>query len=137
LSLDWEAGWDGVSGTEWEAELTYGRFINRFTTFFAGIYAEGRDLRREEERLVSGVRYLLPGNFESFTWIDSDGELRLSLERELMLTPRLGIFAEAEYDTRERWSYHAGLSYILTQNTSATAIWDSKHGIGAGLTLRF
>jgi hypothetical protein len=54
-----------------------------------------------------------------------------------MLTPRLGIFAEAEYDTRERWSYKAGLSCILTQYTSVTALWDSKYGLGAGLTVRF
>lgn len=137
FALDWDAGWDGVSGTKWETELTYGRFINRFTTLFAGVYAEGHDLRRDEERLIAGVRYLLPGGFHSSTWIDSDAELRVSLERELMLTPRLGIFAEAEYDTRERWSYKAGLSCILTQYTSVTALWDSTYGLGAGLTLRF
>jgi CopA family copper-resistance protein len=137
FSLKWEAGWDGAEGTEWEADLTYGRFINRFTTVFAGIYAEGVDGIREEERLVAGIRYLLPGNFGSTVWIDSDGEARISLERELMLTPRLAVFGEAEYDTREEWSYQAGFEYILTQYASATALWDSEHGIGAGVTIRF
>jgi FtsP/CotA-like multicopper oxidase with cupredoxin domain len=137
FSLEWEAGWDGVEGTEWEAELTYGRFINRFTTVFAGVYAEGLDGTREEERLIGGIQYLLPGNFHSTAWIDSDGEARISLERELMLTPRLGIFGEAEYDTREKWSYQAGMEYILTQYVSATALWDSDYGIGAGVTIRF
>lgn len=137
FSLEWEAGWDGVEGTEWEMELTYGRFLNRFTTLFAGVYGEGVDGVREEERLIAGLRYLLPGNFSSSSWIDSDGEARVTLERELMLTPRLGIFGEVEFDTRDQWSYQAGLSYILTPYVSATTLWDSDHGAGAGLTIRF
>lgn len=136
-SLEWEAGWDGVEGTEWEADLTYGRFLNRFTTVFGGVYAEGVDGVREDERLIGGIRYLLPGNFASSTWVDSDGEARVSIERELMLTPRLGIFGETEYDTREKWSYQAGAEFIFTQYLSATALWDSHHGVGAGFTVRF
>ena len=137
VSLDWEAGWQDVDGIHWETDLTYGRFINRFTTLFAGVHAEGTDSRREQGRLIAGIRHLLPGNFESSTWIDSDGELRVSLERELMVTPRLSILGEAEYDTREHWSGKAGLSYILTRECSITTLWDSKYGIGAGLTIRF
>jgi hypothetical protein len=57
--------------------------------------------------------------------------------RELMLTPRIGIFGDVEFDTREKWSYQAGLSYTLTQYLSATALWDSHYGVGAGLTIRF
>ncbi len=137
VALEWEAGWEGVEETEWEAELTYGRFINRFTTLFAGGYAEGTDWTREEERLIAGLRYLLPGNFWSTAWIDSDGEARITLERELMLAPRLGISGEAEYDTRKKWAYQGSLNYILTQYVSATALWDSDYGLGAGVTIRF
>ena len=137
FELDWEAGWDGVSDTEWEAELTYGRFINRYTTVFAGAYAEGVDWTREDERLIGGLSYLLPGNFLSRAWIGSDGEARIGVSRELMLTPRLSLFGELEYDTREDWSYQAGLSYILTGNLSATTLWDSDFGLGAGFTVSF
>jgi len=42
-----------------------------------------------------------------------------------------------EYDTIENWSYQAGLTYALTQYVSATALWDSDYGVGAGLTIRF
>jgi hypothetical protein len=83
------------------------------------------------------VRYLLPGNFLSSTWIDSDGEARITLGRELMLTPRLSIFGEIEYDTRDYWSYQAGLSYLLTKSISATALGDSDYDVGAGVTVRF
>jgi len=137
LSLKWEAGWDGVEGTTWEGDLTYGRYINRFTTLFAGVYGEGVNSTREDERLIAGIRYLLPGNFLSQAWIDDEGEARFMIDRELMLTPRLGIFGEAEYDTLEDWSYQAGMSYALTQYVSATALWDSKYGVGAGFTFRF
>jgi len=137
FNLQWEAGWDGVADTQWEATLTYERFINRFTNVFVGVHAEGTDWTRGDERLVGGIRYLLPGNFLSSAWIDSDGEGRLTLDRELMLTPRLGIFGEIEYDTRESWSYQAGISYLLTKSFSATALWDSQYGVGAGMTVRF
>ena len=137
LSLKWEAGWRNVEGTDWEADVTYGRYFNRFTTVFAGIYAEGNDFTGENERLISGISYLLPGNFMSRAWLDSDNGARLSIDRELMLTPRLGIFGEAEYDTREKWSYQTGLSYTLTRSISATTLWDSDYGFGAGFTLRF
>lgn len=137
FSLSWEAGWEDVEDTTWEGELVYDRYINRFTSVFAGVYAEGVDFDSETERLIAGVRYTLPLNFMTSTWIDSDGEARLTIERELMLTPRLGIFGEAEYDTREKWSGQAGMSYMINENLSATGLWDSTYGVGGGFTFRF
>lgn len=137
LGLKWEAGWGRTEGTAWEGNLTYGRYLNRFTTVFAGVYAEGVNSTREDERVIAGIRYLLPGNFMSQAWIDNNGEARFMLDRKLMLTPRLGIFGEIEYDTLENWSSQAGLTYALTQYISATALWDSEYGVGAGFTIRF
>ncbi|RYD72347.1 MAG: hypothetical protein EOP84_23310 [Verrucomicrobiaceae bacterium] len=137
LSLEWEVGWNHVDNTNWEGDFTYGRYFNRFTTVFAGIYAEGFNSNSEAERAIGGISYLLPGNFLSRVWIDSDGGARVILDRELMLTPRLGLFGEVEYDTHDKWSSQAGLSYILTEYISATTLWDSDYGFGAGLTIRF
>lgn len=137
VGLNYEAGWNRVENLEWEADLVYQRYINRFTSVYASVYGEGNDQDIEKERLIAGVNYLLPMNLQSSLWIDSDGGARVSLMRELMLTPRLGIFGEAEYDTREKWSYQAGMSYLLTENLSATALWDTKYGVGAGITLRY
>jgi len=137
VSLSWEAGWDSVSDTTWEGEFAYDRYINRFTSVFAGVYAEGVDSDSDTERLIAGVRYLLPMNLMTSTWVDSDGEARITMGRELMLTPRLGIFGEAEYDTREKWSGQAGASYLINENLSATALWDSNYGVGGGLTIKF
>jgi hypothetical protein len=137
FSLSWEAGWDGVKDTKWESEIVYDRYVNRFTSVFAGVYAEGVDFSSEKERLIAGARYLLPLNIATSAWIDSDGEARVALERELMLTPRLGIFGETEYDTREKWSYQGGMSYLINENLSATMLWDSNYGAGAGVTFKF
>lgn len=137
FNLEWEAGWEGVTDTEWETTLTYERFVNRFTNVFVGVHVERANWTQEYECLVGGVRYLLPGNFLSTAWADSDGEARVTLERELKLTPRLSIFGEVEYDTRDDWSYQAGLSYMLTKSLSATTLWDSDYGVGAGVTVRF
>jgi CopA family copper-resistance protein len=137
LGLAWEVGWNSTDDAAWEADFTYGRYFNRFTTLFAGIHAEGVGSTRKDERAMVGIRYLLPGNFQSQAWIDHKGEARFMLERELMLTPRLGIFGEVEYDTLEKWSSQAGVSYALTQYLSTTALWDSKYGVGAGLTIKF
>ena len=95
------------------------------------------NVTRQTERLIAVFNYLLPVNFLASAWVDSDGGARVTVGRELMLTPRLGIFGEAEYDTHEDWSYQAGASYRLSQSFSATALWDSVYGVGAGITFRF
>lgn len=137
VALNYEAGWDGVEGLEWEANFVYQRYLNRFTSVYAGVYGEGNDQEIGKERLIAGVNYLLPMNFQSSAWVDSDGGARVSVMRGLMPTPRLGIFGEVEYDTHEDWTYQAGASYLLTENLSATALWDSVFGVGAGITLRY
>lgn len=137
FSLSWKAGWNEVQDTNWEGSLTYDRYINRFTSVFAGVYAEGIDSKRDRDVAIVGFRYLLPLNIMSSTWIDSDGEARVTFARELMLTPRLGIFGEVEYDTLEKWSQQGGLSYMVNENLSVTGLWDSDYGWGAGLTLKY
>ncbi len=143
FSLSWEAGWEGVPAVKWEAELAYDRYINRFTSVFAGVYAEGSimddlsEWRSETEQFIAGIRYALPLNFMTSSWVGSDGEARVTLERGLMLTPRIGVFGEVEFDTRESWSYQTGASYLINGNLSLTGLWDSKYGFGAGLTANF
>ncbi|MGB6220024.1 multicopper oxidase domain-containing protein [Haloferula sp.] len=137
FALNYETGWDGVTDSEWEADITYNRYINRFTSVFAGVYGEGVDFSRDTERLIVGANYLLPMNLLATGWIDSDGGARVTVGRELMLTPRLGIFGEVEYDTHDDWSYQGGASYRLNQSISATALWDSVYGVGAGITFQF
>lgn len=137
IALNYEAGWQDVKGISWEGDTTYNRYINRFTSVFAGAYGEGIDSTWEKERIIAGIHYLLPVNLMATLWIDSDGGGRISVGRELMLTPRIGIFGEVEYDSHDLWSSQAGASYRLSQSLAVTGLWDSDYGMGAGFTLRF
>lgn len=145
FQLSWEVGYNEIPkefDALWEGDLTYNRYINRFTTVFAGVYGEGTiggvdDFEIESERIIAGLRYALPLNFFSSVWVDDSGEARVTLARELMLTPRIGIFGEAEYDTREYWSGQVGASYVINENFSATGLWDSDYGWGGGITISF
>jgi hypothetical protein len=62
---------------------------------------------------VFGIRYLLPLNLESRTWIDSDGGARIHLEKTFELTPRLALRGETQYDTRHRWEGGSALTYLI------------------------
>lgn len=86
---------------------------------------------------IAGIDYLLPINLTVTLWIDSDGDARISVGRELMLTPRIGIFEEVEYGSHDLWSSQASTSYRINQSLAVTGLWDSNYGVGAGVTLRF
>ncbi len=137
LTAEWEAGWQVVDSTEWEGIVTWDRSINRFFTVFAGADFLGARDETEDTRAVVGIRYLLPLNVESRTWIDSEGGARFNLGKTLELTPRLALFGEAQYDTHDRWEGLAGLSYMVTKDFSLVGQWHSDHGFGGGLQIRF
>jgi hypothetical protein len=84
-----------------------------------------------------GLRYLLPLNFESRAWLDTDGGARLSLEKAFQLTPRLALAGEVQYDTHDLWEGRAGLFYTLAKNISIVGQWHSDFSWGAGIQIRF
>jgi hypothetical protein len=133
----WEWGWQGVDKSEWETLFTGDRDINGFFKVFAGVDLNGvrRDL--EENRAVFGIRYLLPLNLESRTWIDSDGGARIHLEKTFELTPRLALRGETQYDTRHLWEGGAALTYLIHKDVSLVGRWHSDFGFGGGLQIRF
>jgi hypothetical protein len=137
LKLQWEVGWKNVEATEWEGTATYARYINRFLTLFAGGNFEGEKDEFHKEAGIFGLHYLLPLNIESGLWVDTDGEWRFMLERELALTPRWELFGEAEYDTLEKWEGKAGLSYRINKNFSLVGQWHSEYGWGGGGKIEF
>ena len=128
FSAVWEHDWD----EEYNIEITYDRYFNRFFRAFAG--ANKTD---EDTRGILGVRYLLPFNFESLVWIDTEGEFRFSLEKEIQITSRLAIFVDAEYDTEEKWEWVAGSEWIFNKYLSIIAQYHSDFEGGVGLTIRF
>ncbi len=137
FSLEWEAGWRTVQGTHWELVGSYDRYFNRFVSAFVGAHSEGVDGEAEVTRAVAGLRYLLPLNLESLLWVDSDAGWRGAIEYELEITPRIGLHAEALYDSHEGWEEAAALSYTLARNLALAVRWHSEYGAGAGVRLRF
>jgi FtsP/CotA-like multicopper oxidase with cupredoxin domain len=133
----WEAGWQNVDDTDWEGLVTYDRYVNRFSSLFVGVDFMGEDDATEETRGVLGVRYLLPLNFESMVWVDSDGGARVALDKEFTLTPRLSLIGEVQYDTHDLWEGKTGMSYLLTKNVSLLGQWHSEFGWGGGVQVRF
>jgi hypothetical protein len=137
ITAAWEWGWQRVDKSEWEALFTWDRDINGFFKVFAGIDLNGVRRELEENRAVFGIRYLLPLNLESRTWIDSDGGARVHLEKTFELTPRLALRGEVQYDTRHRWESGAALTYLIYKDLSLVGRWHSDFGFGGGLQIRF
>ena len=132
LSTTWQVGWQRVDKTDFDVELAYDRYFNRFLNLYAGI-----NLVNEYERGVFGIRNLLPFNIESTFRIDSAGELRIELGQSLQLTGRIMVFGNAEYDTESREEWLLGGKYILSKNVSMIGQYHSDFGAGAGIEFRY
>lgn len=137
LAASWEAGWQQVEETDWEALVTWERPVNAFFSLFAGLDLLGERDEIDHHRGVAGISALLPLMVESRLWLDVDGGARLGLKKILPLTPRLKLTGEAEYDTHEKWEGSVGLAYLVNQPLSLVGRWHSAYQWGIGLELRF
>jgi len=130
ISARWEAGWEDE---EYEIELTYNRYINRFITVFGGL-----DITNEEQqtRGIFGVRYLLPLLIDSTVWVDTDADFRIILDKEMHLTERLSAFGELQYDTESKWEWKAGGAIMINKWLSLVGQYYSEFGAGGGIEIR-
>jgi hypothetical protein len=136
FSAEWQAGWQIVDDVEWEVTPTYDYYLNRFASVFTGFDFSGAG-HIEKHEGIFGLRYLLPLNISSRVWVDTAGEMQFAAGKHLELTPRIAIYSEAEYDTREEWEIRAGASYLMTKNLSLIGQWHSEFGWGGGLRWQF
>jgi FtsP/CotA-like multicopper oxidase with cupredoxin domain len=132
FSTSWQVGWQRVDKTDFDVELAYDRYFNRFLNLYAGI-----NLVNEYERGIFGVRYLLPFNVESTFRVDSEGEFRIEVGQNLQLTDRIMVFGNAEYDTESKEEWLLGGKYIISKNISMIGQYHSDFGAGAGLEFRY
>lgn len=137
FSTEWRAGWQRVDDVEWEVTPAYDYYLNRFASVFAGVDLEGTGNRFEKHEGIFGLRYLLPLNIKSRVWVDTAGEGQFAVSKRLELTPRLTVFSEAEYDTKEHWEIRAGTNYLLAEHFSLIGQWHSWLGWGGGLRWEF
>jgi len=137
FSTEWRAGWQRVDDVEWEVTPAYDYYLNRFASVFAGVDLEGAGDRFEKHEGILGMRYLLPLNIASRVWVDTAGGFQFAVGKHLELTPRLVVFSEAEYDTKEHWEIRAGTSYMISKHFSLIGQWHSLFGWGGGLRWQF
>jgi hypothetical protein len=80
---------------------------------------------------------LLPFLFESSVWLDTEGEVRFSLDKKIQLTDRLFAFGEFQYDTDSKEEWLAGAGWMLSKRFSLTGQYHSEYKSGIGLTIRY
>ncbi len=143
FNLEWEAGWQNVSDTEWETTFLYERYFNRFFRIFGGINSKGGlttdplKINAEHHRGIFGIMYKLPLNIDLHAWADTDGGGRVALAKDISLTPRLMLGGEVRYDTHAYWEERVHLDYLISKNASLLGQWHSDYGWGVGLRVRF
>lgn len=135
LLLSWEIGWGNVQDTEYEIDALYQRyFTSHFQAFAGARLTNGHDAKN---RAVAGFNYQLPLRVWAAASVDSEGDARVSLSKELQLTARLAAFASVRYDTNTEWEWSAGADFTLTRTLSLTTQYHSEYGFGAGVLFRF
>ena len=128
-------GGERVERREYEIDATYSHYFNTRWTAFAGYRLTNND--GGEDSVIVGATYLLPYLAALTTTVQSNGDVRFALGREVALTDRLSLIAQASYDTEQDFEWQAGLSYTLTKRLSLVSLYDSDYGLGAGVGLRF
>ena len=130
----WDYGFE-EGHTENEYDLYWSHYFNPNLSSVLG-YRLTDDMAAED-RFFGGVRCRLPYMIHTEITLDSEGDARLSVGRELQLTSRLSIHGEVEYDTNTQWEYGGGASYRLNKQLSLTTAYDSDHGFGGGVSFQF
>lgn len=137
-----------------EAEVTYERYIHDYFRVFGGVNMENETRKSIDDFKVTavvGVRYLTPFLFELDARIDNELRPRISLERSIMIFPRLSVFGYYEYKMDFGWVnklpdnknfssesvWSTGLEYFLSRDFSLIASYDNRFGAGGGLSARF
>ncbi|MEM7082798.1 MAG: multicopper oxidase domain-containing protein [Pseudomonadota bacterium] len=133
----WMAKWELDRENDYEVELSYGHYYDRFLSTEFGVELSDSLDEDQETEVYAAVNYLLPYLFESQLRVNQEGEVRLMLEKELQLTSRLHLELEAEYDTEEEEEWSATLGYTLRKNLDLVVNTHSEFGTGAGFEFRF
>lgn len=147
LQGEWQTGYKDARGYEAEARL--GRYIGEKQWLYPYIgmdwtYRKGeagernmfRQTTRKDRELdgTLGTRYTLPLLLVADARIDTDGKVRLQLERDdIPLTSRLRLSFSLNTDR----DYSVGLHYILTPHVSISTNYDNNLHWGVGLMLTY
>lgn len=129
------AYWESDYDTEYDTYFVYDRFIDRFSSWFAGLSIADRE--SDKTRAIIGYNYLLPGLIDTKLWVDSEGDARIWFMKEIMLTNNTGLELEYKYDTELKSEWSATLEYRINQQLSVAARYHNDTKWGAGIRWYF
>jgi len=136
VNLEVEHGTGSDHNDDYEIELVYERYINRFLELYIGGEVEqeiDNAQKEKEETGIFGAHYLLPLLIDADLRLDSEGDVRLGLSSELQLTNRIAF----EWDLNTDDEYRLQLEYELSKQAVITGGWDEQYDWGIGLELRY
>lgn len=136
-----------------EVDLDYERYFGDWFRVFAGIDGGNeeflRRIRPEDGagpatggrrivRPVAGIRYMLPFLIQSEVKLDTRGNVRLQLNGQQMLLPRLDFQYQAQWLVGSYLRAHVELQYIVSKNAFLHADYDTRYKtVGGGLGYNF
>ncbi|MGJ8677520.1 MAG: multicopper oxidase domain-containing protein [Akkermansiaceae bacterium] len=133
----WDYGFDHHK--EYEIDLGWKHYFNPNLSSVAGYRLTNE--HGAEDRIFAGIEYRLLYLINSSLTADSEGNFRVDLEKEFQLTSRLSVGLDVQYDTNsaleDNFEWGAKTSYLINGSLSLTGGYESNHGWGAGIQLRF
>ncbi len=120
---------------DYEVDLYGARYINPDWSVYAGYRLTNE--HNAEDRAFAGVSHRLPYLVQLDAQVDTEGDFRFTLEKDIALTDRWTLSAEAQYDTGSQWEFALSAEYLLTRSLSLIAQQHSEHGFGGGISFRF
>jgi hypothetical protein len=147
LQTEWRVGLTKEHGYESESHI--GRYLGKMQWWYAYIGWDIRHRKMDEPEkdlfgnintkddrtaFCIGAEYTLPLLVKARARLDTEGKLRLQLEREdVPLSKRLRFNFMANTDKE----YMAGFRYVVTKYVSLSTHYDSDMGFGAGITFTY
>jgi CopA family copper-resistance protein len=137
---------------DFEATLSYNRYINDWVRLYAGVNTENKikhDLNDMNTVGKIGVKYFTPYMFNLDINMDSQLRTQIKIDKEFMLFKRFFILGEYEYTADFGWGnqinsnfegetkYKIGFEYMFAQYFSFMGNYHNLYGWGAGITTRF
>ena len=134
FGIAWDTGLDSSEHSDREVDLYWSRYLSPDLTTVLGY--RFADVVGAEDRAFGGARYRLPYFVMTTLTLDSEGDLRLQLDKEQRLMDRLTLFGRYEFDTNTDEEWTVGARWTASKSFGFVIQEHSGHGFGAGLFLR-
>ena len=69
--------------------------------------------------------------------MDTEGDLRLGIEKDIRVFDRTSLYFDVEYDTNTDWEGGVGLEHMVSRDLSFVINHHSQYATGGGIVIRF